>query len=121
MATNITASKSPSNTNTNTNTKPVEATKPVELKNDVELPLYDPAKVEPARVDAPVEPTPPPVAKSAETTIVSITVDARLASKARLLARIRGVTISSLFTDAASREIPPALKLALADLRDEDL
>ncbi|MFI5297514.1 MAG: hypothetical protein ACHREM_05395 [Polyangiales bacterium] len=60
-------------------------------------------------------------ADKAETTIVSITVSTRLAAKARLLARIRGVTISSLFTDAAAREIPVALKAALADMRDEDI
>jgi hypothetical protein len=111
---NITASKSASPSNSNS--KPAEPVKAADAKS-----VESPQPVETAKADAPVEPTPPPVAKSAETTIVSITVDARLASKARLLARIRGVTISSLFTDAATREIPVALKAALADLRDEDL
>ena len=52
-------------------------------------------------------------------TIVSISVEPKLARQARLLAKIKGCSISSLFVDAASREIPVALKEALAAMKDE--
>ena len=51
--------------------------------------------------------------------IVSISVEPKLARQARLLAKFNGVSISSLFVDAAAKEIPAALKIALADLKDE--
>jgi hypothetical protein len=52
-------------------------------------------------------------------TIVSISVDPKLARQARLLAKFKGVSISSLFVDAAAKEIPVALKAALASVKDE--
>ncbi|MFI5296732.1 MAG: hypothetical protein ACHREM_01430 [Polyangiales bacterium] len=107
-----------SSTSTSTSNKSgtVETPKVVDaVKQPTDGPVVDPAK--PQADDKPAASG----AEKPETTIVSITVSTRLASKARLLARIRGVTISSLFTDAAAREIPVALKAALADMRDEDI
>jgi hypothetical protein len=76
----------------------------------------EPAKA-PEPTTAPVET--PKTAVQADKTIVSISVEPKLARQARLLAKIKGVSISSLFVDAASREIPPALKVALASIQDE--
>jgi len=56
---------------------------------------------------------------TASKVIISISVEPKLARQARLLARFNGVSISSLFTDAASHAIPIALKAALADLKEE--
>ena len=60
-----------------------------------------------------------PVDNAASKVIISISVEPKLARQARLLARFQGVSISSLFTDAATLAIPVALKSALADLKEE--
>ena len=81
-------------------------------------------KVEPAKAPEPtttvtVETPKAEAAVDTAKTIISISVEPKLARQARLLARFRGCSISSLFTDAAAREIPAALKSALADLKEE--
>ncbi|MFI5297298.1 MAG: hypothetical protein ACHREM_04310 [Polyangiales bacterium] len=103
-------------TSTSNKTGSAESPKSADaVKSSGDAPVVDPSKPEsPAASTA-------PGAEKPDTTIVSITVSTRLAAKARLLSRIRGCTISSLFTDAAAREIPVALKAALADMRDEDI
>ena len=88
----------------------------------------------PSNVKSTVEPTKPtdvtPTAAPAEgssvkasgragKTIISISVDDRLARQARLLAKVKAVTISSLFTDAAARTIPLELKAALSSIKDD--
>jgi hypothetical protein len=70
----------------------------------------------PATVETPKAET--PVDANAKT-IVSISVEPKLARQARLLAKINGVSISSLFTDAATLAIPAALKTALAEMKEE--
>ena len=73
-------------------------------------PTAAPATVETPKTEAAVE---------AAKTIISISVEPKLARQARLLAKIKGVSISSLFTDAATLAIPAALKTALAEMKDE--
>jgi hypothetical protein len=77
----------------------------------------EPAKAPEPTLAAAVE-TPKAEAVDAKT-IVSISVEPKLARQARLLAKIKGVSISSLFTDAATLAIPAALKTALAEMKDE--
>ncbi len=92
------------------NHKPVEPSKAPDAASTAVSVLAETPKTEtPATVDDP---------KNAKT-IVSISVEPKLARQARLLAKFRGVSISSLFVDAAAKEIPVALKQALADLKDE--
>jgi hypothetical protein len=88
-----------------TNHKPVEPVKALE----------PPTTAASATVETPKTETAVETAK----TIISISVEPKLARQARLLAKFRGVSISSLFVDAAAKEIPVALKAALADLKDE--
>jgi len=90
-----------------TNNKPVESAKapePATTASHTESPKTEGHKE--ASVENP-------------TTIISITVNEKLARQARFLARARGCSISSLFTDAASLAIPVALKAALADLQGD--
>jgi hypothetical protein len=59
------------------------------------------------------------VGKSRSKTIISISVEPKIARQARLLAKIRGVSLSSLFVEAAAVSIPLALKAALSSIKDD--
>ncbi len=81
------------------------------------------APAAPATTDAPkVETTATAdggTGKSRSKTIISISVEPKIARQARLLAKIRGVPLSSLFVEAAAATIPAALKAALSSIRDD--
>jgi hypothetical protein len=106
MATTSTVSKNP--TPSTNNVKPVEPIKAPDATSTAPS-----APVEAPKTEVQADNTASPKV------IISISVEPKLARQARLLARFNGVSISSLFTDAAAASIPIALKAALSDLKDE--
>jgi len=111
MATNTTPSKSATVTST---TKPVvEPTKPADDKAE-----SDNKAVEPAKAESPTAPAASDGGKSAEKTIISLSVPEKLARQVRLLAKLEGKTISAIFLNAVEKDIPARLKAALATITD---
>ena len=105
----------PKSANTNTTTKPAEAVKPVDSQ-----PVAEPVATEPVKLEVQAEPTrAAPSAKTTEKVIISLSVPERLARQVRLLSKLEGVTISAIFLNAVSADIPARLKLALAAMIDE--
>jgi hypothetical protein len=96
-------------------TTPQKSTSPSNTK-----PIVEPAKAaDPTPTAAPADTGHVKANSRAGKVIVSISVDERLAKQARLLAKVRGVTISSLFVQAAAYAIPQELKTALASIKDD--
>lgn len=103
----------------NSNPKPVaDPTPKVDAKNDA-----DPQPTEPAKTESTVAPVQAsdaaPTAKSADKTIISLSVPEKLARQVRLLSKLEGKSISAIFLDAVAGEIPSRLRVALATIVED--
>lgn len=78
----------------------------------------DAKPAEPTKAGAPVAPAASDGGKSVDKTIISLSVPEKLARQVRLLAKLEGVTISTLFLAAVEKDIPARLKVALANITD---
>jgi hypothetical protein len=56
---------------------------------------------------------------STEKVIISLSVSPRLAKQVRLLSKLEGRSISSIFIDRVAAEIPGRLKAALAEITED--
>ena len=118
MATPTTnTAKSTATTNNSKQAEPAKAPEPQKAESA-------PQAVEPVQTsEAPAAPTQAEAPKSndkgGEKVIISLSVSPKLAKQVRLLSKLEGRSITSIFVDAVAAEIPGRLRIALASIVED--